>query len=138
MSSSRRGAVLWRTRLAVVGVWATFWFLWRRGCYLGLPASADVLLDEAGFAATFVLLPGVLLLLGVSVQRYVSGFMGVLLVAAVVAESVASWQEQHFVSQCRATSGPAVIEAYRFPAQLGGRMVFLRGPGGEEAFHFFD
>jgi hypothetical protein len=138
MNRSPKAAVLWRTRLALVGVWATFWFLWRRGCYLGFPTNPDVLLSELGFAVLFVIVPAALLLMGVPLRRYVAGSCGALLIAAVMAESIASWQEQRFVSECESTFGPTVIEAHRFPGQLGGRMVFLRGPGGEEAFHFFD
>jgi hypothetical protein len=137
MSSSSEGLVLWRTRLGLFGLWAALWLLWRRGCYLGVP-SVGHLWSELQFASLFVLVPGAVLLLGAPPARYVRGLLGMLLVGALVAESGASWQEQRFADRCMQTSGATVIEEFRFPNQIGGRMLFIRSPDGKESFQVND
>ncbi len=137
MSSSGNGTMLWRSRLLLLVLWASLVLLWRRGCYLGFPPP-EKWWPELQFLSLLVLLPGAVLLLGVPLGRYAAGLLGVLLVGGLVAEVIARPQEQRFVNRCKSTSGPCVIEEYRFGGRFGGGMLFLRGPDGTESFHFYD
>lgn len=118
--------------MVVYAAWATLVLVFWRGGYFGFPV--DALSHDAPMLGVFVVLPGVVLLWCGSPVRYAAGVVGVLLLALGTAEAVASWQERAFVARCHGTPGSTVIEQHRF----GGRMLFLRGPDGSEAFHGFD
>jgi hypothetical protein len=138
MSSTSKGLFFWCTRLAMFGAWATLVLLWRRGGYLGLPVESEALRQGLPFFGLLVLLPGLILLPGAPLARYAAGFLGVFLLGAVIAESVAPWQEQRLVTGRQETQSATVIEVWRFPGPQGGRMVFIRSPDGSESLHFND
>jgi hypothetical protein len=81
-----------------------------------------------------VLLPGVVFLLGAPPKLYVTGLIVALLGSGGIAESVCASQERQFVARCKQSSGPCLIDAYRFGGTMGGRMLFIRGTDGSEQF----
>jgi len=138
MTSGFRGSTLWNTRLLLLGMWATLWLLWRRGGSIGFPTNPVKLFDEVGLLTLFVIIPGVILLLGVPARRIAAGILGVLIVGGLVAESISARQEQEFVSRCKASSGPVILLEHRFPGERGGWMLFMRDETGKETLMGFD
>ena len=128
--------LFWCARLFTFAAWAILIVVWRRAGHFGF--SVDALSEELPFISLFVLLPGAILLLGAPLLRYTLSYLCVVLLAAGVAEGVASSQEYAFVARCLATSGSKVIEQPRFGIISGPRMLFLRSLDGHEAFHGYD